>query len=294
MLSNQEQMDRSILPVLLAFSVILAGCNGIMFGGNETPAMTVTPAPVPTDKPTPTPVPQLAPGLTGDGVSDPFELAEAHASALDNISYATRTNFTIRYLNGTVYNQVTTREEYAANHSRFYTMQNGTSIDLYGSKNFQQQIWSNGKRVLVAQMNNTSTSYRVLRTSGGEPIPPQSVYSSRKERIATLFSSIELHVAGQITRDGMILHQVEAINVTNPATFEDDWQNPRNIMFQALVSSQGLVREYRLNYTATLNNSTVRIHRYVHNTGFGNTTVERPTWYDTAIKNVSTAMPTEH
>ena len=44
----------------------------------------------------------------------------------------------------------------------------------------------------------------------------------------------------------------------------------------------------RLNYTATLNDSTVRVSRQIRYTNVGDTTVERPTWYAEAIENTST------
>jgi hypothetical protein len=285
-------MRRSALPVLLALAIVLAGCNGLALGGGETPAPTVTPAPVPTDEPTPTPVPQLAPGLTGEGVVDAFALAEAHSSVLDNTSYTRYVNSTVRYVNGTVYNQFTSRAQYAANDSRFYTMQNGFGVAVRGSGGLSR--WSNGERVIVAETRNNSTSYTVRRNVNGEPIPPQELsFGTNEEQIASIFSSVETRIAGRMTRNGTTLYRVVATNVTNRGAFGNAmWQSPRNITLRALISSQGFVREYRLNYTATLDNSTVRVHRRVRYTALGNTTVERPPWYDEAIENVSTATQT--
>jgi hypothetical protein len=293
---GHKQMRRSILAALLVLSLALAGCNSIVSSGEETPERTVTPAPVPTDRPTPTPVPQLAPGLTGKGVTDAFALAEAHAAVLDNASYTRHITVRIQYANGTIFRQATGRSQYAANDSRFYTitrfytLQNRSDMNRDGVNSLSR--WSNGERVIKTRTRNNTTSYNIPRNGDGEPIPPRELsFGTRKERIALLFSTIETRVTNQMTRNGTTLYRVEATNVTGQAAFEGVWQNPRNVTFRALISSQGIVREYRLHYMATLNNSTVRVHQHVRYTDIGNTTVERPPWYDEAIKNVSTATP---
>lgn len=275
-------MRRSFFVVLLSLSLVLAGCNGIALGEDETPPPRFTPAAVPTDAPTPMPVPQLAPGLMGTGITDAFALAEAHTAVLNDTSYTFYENSTVRYMNGTIYNQFTTHVQFAANDSRFYSVQNGSSIDVRGRDGIS--FWSNGERVIVAQTSNNNTSYGVL--------PQESFSGPSVEQIYVLFSSVETRVAGRETRNGTTLYRVVATNVTNPTVFESDWQNPRNVSLQALISSQGLVPEYRLNYTATLNGEPVRINQQVRYTDLGNTTVERPPWYDEAIENVSTATPT--
>lgn len=283
-------MRRSILPILLVLSLVLAGCNAIPLGGDETPEQTFTPAPVPTDRPTPTPIPKLAPGLLGTGVTDPFALVGAHAAVLNGTSYTYHKNFTIWYANGTIFNQVTTRAQYAANHSRFYIIQRGFDINVRGGESFS--MWSDGERVLIARTSNNSTSYIFPRSANGEPVPPQelSFYGGNNYAVAALFSSVETRVVDSITRNGTTLYRVVATNVTNPAAFMG--QQSRNVTLRALISSRGLVRESHLTFTATLNNNTVRIHRHFRYTDIGNTTIERPLWYDEAIENVSTAPPT--
>lgn len=284
-------MQRSLLPLLFALAVVLAGCNGLTLGGEETPAPTVTPAKVPTDKPTPTPVPQLAPGLTIEGVTEPFILAEAHGAVLRNASYTYSENLTARYPNGTVYRHSTTHAQYAANDSQFYLVQSGSGIEVYRTDRLS--MWSNGERVIVARTRNNTTSYNVPRSANGEPAPPQELLFKRtsSERIAGLFSSVETRVVGQEQRNGTTVYRVVATNVTNPTVFKRGWQDPRNVTLRALISSQGLVHEYRLNYTATLNDSTVHVNRKIRHTNVGNTTIERPPWYDEAIENVSTTTP---
>jgi hypothetical protein len=275
-------MRRSILSALVALVVILAGCNGLALGGDETPTSTVTPADVPTDEPTPTPVPQLAPGFTGEGVTEPFVLAEAHAAVLENTSYTYHENTTARYTNGTVYTHGTTHTQSVANDSRFYIVQSGSNVEVYKTKRLS--IWSNGERTLVARTSNNTTSYTARRSANGE----SAFGGTSSERLAALFSSVKTRVVGQEQRNGTTVYRVAATNVTNPTVLERGWQNPRNVTLRALISSQGLVREYQVNYTATRNSSTVHVNRRIRYTNIGNTTVERPPWYDEASKNIST------
>lgn len=285
-------MNRSILAALFALSLVLAGCNGLALGGDETPERTFTPAPVPTDEPTPTPVPQLAPGLMGTGVTDAFALRLAHSSVLDNTSYTFYSNTTVRHANGTVFNRIAIRVQSTANHSRYFFTQNGSPVAISGWRGFS--LWFAGERVLVTQTNESDTSYSIPRSADGEPVPLHelSFFSTNSAGVGTLFSSVETRVANRKQRNGTTVYRVVATNVTNPAAFERRWQNPRNLTLVAFVDSRGLVRAYRLDYTATLSNSTVRISRQVRYTNIGTTTVERPPWYEQAIENVSTATPT--
>ena len=284
-----------MFAVLLALSLVFAGCSGLGMGGNETPTETSTPAEVPTDAPTQTPVQQLAPGLTGDGVTDAFALGDAHAAILDNVSYTVYENFTIRYKNGSIFNQVTTRAQ-IANNNRFYIIQDGLGPNVSGSGGFS--AWSDGERVLFAQTTNNNTSYIAPYGVEGEPIPPQGAIDAtgidptNKEQIYAIFSSVETRVTDRTTRNGTTHYQIVATNVTNPDAF-DRGRNPHNVSLQALIDSQGLVREYQLSYTMTLNGASAQIHRQVNYSSLGNTTIERPPWYDAAIKNVSTATSTE-
>jgi hypothetical protein len=288
-------MRNSILPVVLAAAVVLAGCSGLALGGDETPTQTVTPAPVPTDEPTPTPMPQLAPGFSGEGVTDAFALGEAHVAALDDTSYTMKENFSVTYRNGTDYRQYGIVARLAANDSRYYVSRRSSGPQIYSNRTVGYSVWANGTRVIRAQTVNGSTTYTVPRGADREPLPPNRVgfAPTNREQIYGLFSSVETDVTDREQRNGTTVYRVEATNVTNPTAFERArWQSPRNFTMVAHIDSRGLVRQLRVNYTATVNDSTVRVHRRVRYMDLGNTTVERPPWYDEAIANVSTATTT--
>ena len=273
-------MDPPLSAVLFALLLVLAGCNGFTLGGSETSTQRVTPANVPTDEPTPTPIPQLAPGVTGKGVTEPERLGEAHESILENISYTVDQNVSVRYLNGTIYRQRTSHIQHAMNDGRFYLAHNRSLVSGRGSSGFS--AWSNGKRTLVARSSNNTTRYL---------IPPQGSLSfgSPGERIAALFGSVETHVVAQEQRDGITVYRVKATGlVRDPPTFANEWQNPRDVTLRALIDSRGFVYEYQLSYEATVNGVPIYVYEQVRYTDLRNTTVERPPWYEEAIENVST------
>ena len=127
-----------------------------------------------------------------------------------------------------------------------------------------------------------------------EPDTGQGIY--------TLFGAVETRVVGDATRNSTTIYRVAATNVTNPTAFAvaDDVSDLRNVSFRAQVTPEGFVRAYRIDYNATLGGEgvpgatgrTIRVHRVVRYTDLGNTTVERPPWYDEALANASTAAPT--
>jgi hypothetical protein len=288
-------MRKTILVVLCAAAVVLAGCNGLALGGDETSTRTVTPAAVPTDEPTPTPVPRLAPGLTGEGVTDAFALGEAHVATLDDTSYTMQENFSVTYRNGTDHRRYGIVARLAANDSKYFMTRSVSGSQIYDEGTVVYSVWSNGTRPIRAQTANGNTTYNVPRGADREPLPPNRVgfTPTNREQMYGLFGSVETSVTGRERRNGTTLYHVEATNVTNPTAFEGaKRRNPTNLTLVAHIDSAGLVRELRLNYTATLNGSPVHVHRHVRYTKLGNTTVERPPWYDEAIANVSTATTT--
>jgi len=80
--------------VVLAALLLTAGCTG--FFGQETPTPTDTPAPVPTTRPEP------APGVSGDGLVTPAELAAANARALNGTAYRLDRSVAVEGSNGTL------------------------------------------------------------------------------------------------------------------------------------------------------------------------------------------------
>ena len=96
-------MKRIAGVLALAAMLTLAGCNGVLSGGDQqstTSNSTVTPVDVPTDQPTATSAKQIAPGLTDEGVTSAGELMDAQTAFLANHSTVTHLNTSVIAQNG--------------------------------------------------------------------------------------------------------------------------------------------------------------------------------------------------
>ena len=289
-------MNRSqVLPIVIAAMVVLSGCNALTGGGGddtETETPTVTPVDVPTDEPTATPVPVLAPGLTGAGVVDAADLANAHEDALNDDSYTVVSNNTIRYANGTLRFQWNRTMRVAEGLEPFYIVSrpNGSGRQPVVSSQ-RVERWSNGERLYSAIVRQNDTKYSVSALNRG------FISVQNGEQFLTLFNALETRVVGQETRNGTEIYRIRATNVTNPEYLPrsvlNTSKNPRNISFRALVDSEGVVRSYHLAYTATDIwrgvETTNRVTQSLHYTDIGSTVVERPDWYE-AANHTTTAV----
>ena len=286
----------TIATLVLAALVVFAGCGMPFSGGNGgTTEPTVTPMNVPTDEPTPTPVPQLAPGLKGTDVTDPFTLAEAHASVLNGSSYTLHRNLTVRYANGTIYTQQTLDAQLAANRTRYYLVGNYSGVPVNGEQ-VTVKTYSDGERVLEARIVNGDRTYNTIHIPGQESAAAREVLPANlvgDEQIYSLFSAVETRVLNETTLNGTKRYRIIAANVSGEANFRNQYGDPQNATASARIDSRGFVREYSYRYNGTVDEADVTVINRVQYTEIGSTTVERPPWYDTATENTSTATPTE-
>jgi len=286
---QSPDVNRSqVLPIVIAAMVVLAGCNALTGDDDtETDTPTVTPVDVPTDEPTATPVPVLAPGLTGAGVVDAADLADAHGAALADGSFTYVSNHTVRYGNGTLRSRLNTTAHVANATGPFYSVRNATGPFISSASSQILEVWSDGERVFTNPENSTSVRD-----------PSRSLYSFRgRDQFIKLFNALETRVVGQETRNGTELYRIRATSVANPEYLPrpglNASKNPRNISFRALVDSEGIVRSYHLAYTATDIRrgveTTKRLTQSLRYTDIGSTVVERPDWYE-AANHTTTAV----
>ena len=263
---------------------MLAGCNGVFGGDAEGPERTLTPVAVPTDEPTPTPVPQLAPGLTGEGVVNASVLAAAHDAALDGTSYTERRTVTYRARNGTPIRRIESVTR-VANDGRFRITKRWS-----GSTSLRRvAYYDDGERLLVATTNaGNATTYR-RASSGTVAAQRSSVAAAGSRRIETMFVASETVVAGRTERDGTTVYRlVPAASRRTPDTATG---LDRSVSVRADITEQGLVRSYtlvqRLSGEGADGAATIVVStRYSQ---VGSTDVERPAWYDSALTAIDAA-----
>lgn len=267
---------------IVSLIVLTAGCNGLIGTDGLSPS--------PHTSSTPTEKQDLPPGITANGVSDSFSLAEAHVEALRE-SYTVKKRHQIRYRNGTVYSDNIRSTRIATEHTIYLynSTTTGTSTDFLGGANGTLIAYSNGTAVLRKIQYDGNTSYNIYRDQDGQLVPPSSVYHggpSNDERIAVLFDSVS---------NVSIIRENETIIRLRASTIEDDSLKVNgNIIsdvslesFTTTVQSNGLVREYHLVLRGELDGDEVTVTEDVRYTKIGTTSVDQPEWYDEAIEEIT-------
>lgn len=271
-------MSRLALPSAMLVLVILAGCNGFSLS-ESTDVRTVTPADVPTVEPTTTPNGRLAPGVFPTRINA-SALAYAHARVLGSTSFTIRTNRTYYYPNGTVkgwyytktfvnseptsQRQIYSRTRYSQsylNHSDIF------SLTMY------EEWYTSGHTYQRFTLANNTTEYRVRPPTGTEPF-----LSTQAWMIEDVLLSGEMQVTPH-DRNGSTYYRIEGPAAPQSAVLDDR----NNTSHWLLVDSRGVVREYHSNSTVTESDGTpLRLYISRSYVRIGNTTVERPSWVDTA------------
>lgn len=284
--------------MFLVGAAVLSGCSAL--DGESSPeTRTVTPAPVPTTEPTPTPAPRLAPGLTAEGITNASALAAAHDAVLRDASYTRRSNLTITYRNGTIHERHRAVTRLGTGHERLFRVASGTSVFAFVAgdsspsltRAMRNEVYSNGTLAVSAvTYTNETTAYYEIAT---EPVE-ESVAGTDRTYLARALGRTETRITGRRSRTDATLYRVVATEAALSAVRPlPTYGSIRKVRFRALVDSRGLVRERRVTYTATTDGgTTVSVARSVEYRQIGSTTVSRPSWYEAAIENATTATNT--
>lgn len=281
-------MNAARLGVAVALCCLLAGCgsaptDGVRTGGADT----LTPVPVPTSPPTGTPTParsverELAPGVTGRGVGDPFALATAHRRGLHERPFRLVRTLRVARPNGTLLRRTTRRATVGPNASRYRVVDTAVDTDAYPVRAVAPRIdlWWSGSPALFRLSDDGEIRYR--RVDGVPPTGPAEDLTMR-DRIAGLLSSVDTAVVGrepgETVRVILVARDVRSDSVLEvPMLLE----RPRNATVTLEVGVDGVVREYRIAYDATFDGERVRVVRHVR-FEFVEGPVEPPSWYETA------------
>jgi hypothetical protein len=298
-------MKRAACIVSVVCLVVLGGCSGFAAGpgpgpgaggpqgdrsngggGGGTdrsePAANVTPAPVPAvekDR-------ALAPRLDEAGVTNASTLAAAHEAALRETSYTVRTNRTRTDVNGTLRQRVraTVRVGPNGSYNARYEFAQRPSWQATGGPAVVRigYFAGDGQAIQAVALANGTTQYEVLPAELAASI--RRSLAGRGERYERLLTGAKTRVASRTTRGDTRLFGVEATDVMvgyfGSAGPRGD---PRDATLSLLVDERGLVRRHWLTYAAsTETNATVRTTETVRYSDVGETTVERPPWYDAA------------
>lgn len=283
-------MRRSIA---LAIILVVAGCSG--FSGSEdrpdasTDTVTLSPAPIPpTGTPTERPERHLAPGLTRDGVVDPFALAAAHREALSTQSYTVVTNTTIHGPNGTL-RTVDRTVAVAAGGTPYHLVETSESDSSYPVTAVagRVEIWFAGRPALF-RVGTENVSYREGTTASlGGPVGDTTGH----DRLVGYYGSVERWAVRELPDgpgDSLVLESRES---PDPAVLDLPLlvSDPRDATLRVVVTKDGRVVTTRVRHVATFDGERVEVVRRVRYEAVGNTTVAEPAWVEEA--RAATAGP---
>jgi len=254
-------MNHYLMTVALVTVVVLAGCSG--FTPEETTIETTPSEDETTIETTPSGDVEYPPGITDDKIADSFTLADAHSTTLQDTSFSVSQTSEIRYTNGTLYTRENQSTHVAADKTRFRyrSTVNGTAPRFLGGPSGTVELYSNGSVVVRKLEARGNVSYGLVTNPQGEPADPLSTYRGmplQSSRIPILFGQIE-NVS--VTRQSNGTYLVEATS-SSSNTLEVRGTSVRNITavdFSATVTSDGLVREYRLSFQGTVNGQPVTV-----------------------------------
>lgn len=263
--------------IVVALLVVTSGCAGLGYDSGPAPTATST-------RTTEEPPSRFPPGITSGAASAPFELSAAHAAALRGISYTVNETYEIRYANGTLYTAEAESTRVAADRTtyRHESTVSGTATRFLGASDGTVTQFSNGSVVFRRTRVSGETRYETVDNSNTEPAAPASVSHGtprNDERIAVVFGAISNVTA---TRSNGSSYRVEAsgAEVDSVEVGGIPIDNLTGIEFDATVTRDGLVREYRLSFEGELRGSDVVVSEHVGYSSVGATSVERPSWVE--------------
>lgn len=226
---------------------------------------------------------EFPPGLNESAVTDPLALAEAHRETLGNSSYTLTNTITFRRANGSLLTRSTSVTRVAAGGTSFYSASLGSETnasETLGVDNYRIEVWGNETDAVVADaFRSDDPSYRTVAREDA-PMGPETNW----ELLYSAFGATDSVVVDRFERDGTTLYRVVSAGGPDeqsayPAHAGFDWV--------AVVDSQGVVREFQQTYRTTFEDQPAVVTRTMRVSNLGNTTVERPDWYDEAVGNES-------
>lgn len=222
----------------------------------------------------------LAPGLSEDGVTDPWDLAEAHANVLRNASYTVSSAETNWYANGSLAGQTASTTRFGSNGSAAFSNRVNPGSGMASPDGVRRyDAWSNDSAAFSrSELANGSVEYTRLPELPilGDPTGRDSLYG--------IYASYEFDVVDRFDRNGTTYYRLVSTGVTdaNAGRFS-------NASVAVLLDETGLVREYHVTGEQSVGSGTYHVDRTVRYTHVGDTTVERPGWIDAAAANATDA-----
>jgi len=241
--------------LLVAALVLLSGCGGEIAANSpgETPD-SVTPS-----------------GMSETSI-EPLEVANTHGSTLSAESYSTNHTTRVTFTNGTVYAEIT----------RSGTVVDGDHYLIAVEDRGSRAPTGKGPRVAYYAADETvqkltvgwNGNRSVSPVRGDLPSPIQRFGFSDDDRIYQLLVSAN---ETRVTPNGAGVETEIGLSGAEPLNFPlVSNRSSANVILR--VSSEGVVTELVVSYTATVDGEPVRVRTIVRYDEVGTASVERPDW----------------
>lgn len=281
-------MRPALRALLLAVLVTTAGCSGV-FGGDTEPTTGTTAT---DDGP-------LPPGLTEDGLADASALVDAHASSLDNESMTLQEHRVQRYGNETLRWRDNRTLQTAANRTRYLMISDVTGKPVLGDSGGRAEVFADGGRLYRSVRTPNGSWSDVVRTAGSDPATLRSIPldPSRTDDLYVLLNVFGANGSENVrerTPDAR-RYLVRSSTLEHPALLAShlELDEVRNATLEAVVTSDGFIEEYRIEYEGTHDGAVVRGERTHWYSEAGETVVEAPGWLDEMEGRSETGEKTE-
>lgn len=267
---------RGVVAVAVAGLVLLAGCGELVTQDQPAIDETVTPAPVPS---TPTPAPEVAPGISQDGV-DAVAVSERHEAALDGEAYTLRLTAQRGGTNDTAVGGQTVVKTDPDADQYFTTERYPVARGPFNQTGFA--VWYDGDHSFVRTTFATGPPEH-QRFSGPVREPDASTPVVRD-----LFSRLTVT---QVSRedDGSTVVR-GSLNPVAGTGGLGQVSDSTNGSMSARVHADGYVEHLVVGYDAPVNTSAERVREEMTITDVGETTVTEPDWAENASATGSVAV----
>lgn len=223
------------------------------------------------------------PGLSAEGVTDPLALADAHRDALRNASYTVTTTYTYQWPNGTIIGHGVTATRVAPEGSSYYSVTAQTHRNGSGAlatEHLKFAVWANETTaVTLRRLDDADPTYRTT-TRERAPYEPNRQW----DLLYAAFGATNATVVDRFERGNRTLFRVVSSARPGP---NSAYATGGRYGFAAVIDERGVVHTFQQSYRTSFDGRPAVVSRTVQVTRIGNTTVERPDWYDRAAANAS-------
>ena len=275
-------MRETHLRYLLAAALVVVAGYGVYTAapqsGDSLRSTGTTPVGTPTQpipiSTTAKPSEQLAPGVTWNGVVDPWNLSHAHANTLLNNSFRI----------STVETQWTSSGSNSSRSMGYVRAEAGGSplhSTFEVSADAELEIWREANASYTRYDSGNETKFRRAPRANDRLAGPITSWDA----IYTLFASVNTTTVEQVNRNGTVRYRV--VSTSQPP--QELFTNRRsNYSLSALVAPNGLVYRYQEIYDLHSGGRTLHVSRTWRLSNLGSTTVTEPAWVDEA-RNATTS-----